>query len=36
MKLVEEDGQEDFDLMWCDHAIPIERVAKMRCYQRTS
>ena len=24
MRIIEEDNQEDFDLMWCDHAIPIE------------
>jgi hypothetical protein len=30
MRLLEEDNGEDFDLMWCDHALPIERVQKMK------
>lgn len=27
---------EDFDLMWADHAVPVDRMAKMKPYQRVS
>lgn len=36
MKVMEEDNLEDLDLMWADHALPIERIAKMKPWQRTS
>jgi len=29
LRNIEEDN-EDFDLMWADHAIPIERMAKFK------
>lgn len=29
LRVIEEDN-EDFDLMWADHAIPIERMAKFK------
>lgn len=30
MKLWEEDNTDEFDLMWADHAIPLERMAKFK------
>jgi hypothetical protein len=30
MKIQEEDNVEDFDLMWADHNIPIEKLAKFK------
>ena len=36
MRLQEEDNTEDFDLLWADHAIAIERLAKLRSHQRCS
>jgi hypothetical protein len=30
MKIIEEDNTEDFDLMWADHAVPIERIQKLK------
>lgn len=32
MRVVEEDAQEDFDLMWADHAVPLERMAKFKAH----
>lgn len=32
MKLWEEDNTDDFDLMWADHAIPLERIARMKAF----
>lgn len=29
-RLQEEDNQDDFDLMWADHAVPLERMAKFK------
>ena len=36
MRIQEEDNCEDFDLMWADHAIPLERIARMKSFQRHS
>jgi hypothetical protein len=36
MKLWEEDNTDDFDLMWADHAIPLERLQRMKAFQRHS
>jgi len=30
MKIQEDDNVDDFDLMWADHAVPIERIGKMK------
>lgn len=30
MRIVEEDGPEDFDLMWADHAIALDRMVKFK------
>lgn len=36
-KVIEDDnGLEDYDLIWADHAMPIERMQKMKPYQRCS
>ena len=32
MKLWEEDNTDEFDLMWADHAIPLERIARFKAY----
>jgi len=30
MKIQEEDNNDDFDLMWADHAVPLERMARFK------
>jgi len=35
MRVVEEDI-DDFDLLWCDHGLPPERIMRMKSYQRTN
>jgi len=31
MKVIEDEALcEDFDLMWADHAVPIERIMRMK------
>ena len=36
-RLTDEDNpQDDFDLMWADHAIPLERMSKFKPHQRVS
>ncbi len=32
MRIVEEDGNEDFDLMWADHAVPNERIQRFKSH----
>jgi hypothetical protein len=32
MRIAEEDAQEDFDLMWADHAIALERLSKFKAH----
>jgi hypothetical protein len=37
MKILEEDHLlDDVDMMWADHALQLERIAKMKPWQRTS
>ena len=35
MRVIEEDI-DDFDLLWCDHGLPPERIMRMKSYQRTN
>ena len=33
---VSEEDIDDFDLIWCDHCLPLERIMRMKAYQRTN
>ena len=35
MRTIEEDI-DDFDLLWCDHCLPPDRIMRMKSYQRTN
>ena len=35
MRVIEDDI-DDFDLLWCDHGLPPERIMRMKSYQRTN
>ena len=36
MKVIEDVENENFDLMWSDHALPIDRLMKFKSHQRNS
>lgn len=33
---IEEADTDDFDILWCDHGLPPERIMRMKAYQRTN
>jgi hypothetical protein len=36
MKVTEDVENENFDLMWSDHALPVDRLMKFKPHQRSS
>ena len=33
---LQEHDVDDCDIIWCDHCLPVERISRMRSYQRTN
>lgn len=36
MRIVEENDVDEWDLLWSDHVLPLDRIAKFKPYQRHS